>query len=64
MNEYHIGDRIKIDACTDARLAAKTNGQKGTVIHRYPEKENHEYVVKLDGNPFALSYHAMDLMPA
>lgn len=62
--KYRTGDRIRIDATTDSRLAARTNGQYGTILPTSPFHNSADYLIKLDGNPFALGYHEMDLMPA
>ncbi len=60
---YKTNDRVRIDACTDSRLAAKTNGQFGTILRRSTDGFR-DYTVRLDNNPFVFSYSAMDLMPA
>lgn len=61
---FKPGDRIKIDATTDSRLAAKTDGQYGTILRNAAYCNKLDYAVKLDTNPFVLSYSHMDLMPA
>lgn len=61
---FKPGDRVKIDATTDSRLAAKTDGQYGTVLRNAAYSNKLDYTVKLDTNPFVLRYSHMDLMPA
>ena len=61
---FKPGDRVKIDATTDSRLAAKTDGQYGTGLRNAAYSNKLDYTVTLDTTPCVLRYSHMDLMPA